>query len=69
MLVPYLYLLMCTGAANCPKEPIYSSQMYYSEQSCREAAPQIAIGMHYRQGGEWAWKCFKADYVPKEIKE
>lgn len=63
----FLYMLICINASNCPKEPIYSSKSYFSEQSCREDAPKIATYMHYTQGGDWSWKCFKSDYKPKEI--
>lgn len=68
MIEAYLYFLICTNSINCPKEPIYASGVMYSERSCRETAPKIAQGMHYKQGGDWAWKCFKADYQPIEIK-
>lgn len=67
MIGVWLYMLVCSGAANCPKSPIYSSDVMFSERSCRETAPKIAQSMHYKQGGEWAWKCFPADYMPKEI--
>lgn len=69
MLEAWLYMLMCSNASNCPQTPVITDNIIYSEASCRELAPRIAIGMHYRQGGDWAWKCFKADYKPKEIKE
>lgn len=64
----FLFMLVCSDASNCPKVPIYSSEAYFSEQSCRETAKKIAISMHYKQGGDWAWKCFSADYEAKEIK-
>lgn len=64
----FLYMLICAGAANCPNVPIYSKDIYFSEQSCREDAPKVAVAMHYRQGGDWSWKCIPEDYVPKEIK-
>lgn len=64
----WLYMLVCVAASNCPKNPIYSSNVKYSESACRETAPKIAIAMHYSQGGDWSWKCIKADYSPKEIK-
>lgn len=63
----WIYMLICSNADNCPKTPIISP--VYSERTCRETAPSIAIAMHYKQGGDWSWKCFKADYIPKEIKE
>lgn len=63
----WLYMLVCTLATNCPSKPIYASDLMYSERSCRETAPKMAMAMHYKQGGEWVWKCFKADYVPKEM--
>lgn len=64
----YLYILICAGASNCPSQPVYSSDVMFSEQTCRENAPKLATAMHYKQGGDWSWKCFKADYVPNEIK-
>jgi hypothetical protein len=64
----FLYMLICSGATSCPKEPIYSSDVMFSESACREKAPKIAIAMHYKQGGDWAWKCFEADYKPVEVK-
>lgn len=64
----WLYLLVCTGASNCPTKPTYSSDPMFSEHACRETAPKIAQYMHYKQGGDWSWKCFPADYEPKEIK-
>lgn len=69
MLELWLYMLVCSNATNCPNVPIIRENGMYSEQSCRDTAPKIAIAMHYKQGGDWAWKCFKAEYKPKEIKE
>lgn len=64
----FLFVLVCTDAANCPKEPIISSEVKMSFGTCRQDAEKIATAMHYKQGGDWSWKCFEASYKPKEIK-
>jgi len=63
----FIYMLVCAGHVSCPLTPIYSSKIYYSLESCRKEAPLIAASMHYKQGGDWSWKCFEATYKPKEL--
>jgi hypothetical protein len=63
----FVFYLVCSGAENCPNKPIYDDNTYYSIDDCKDSAQKIARAMHYKQGGDWAWKCISADYQPKEL--
>ena len=64
----WTYKLVCANDKRCPSEPIFDEDSYFSLESCREQARKIARAMHYKQGGDWAFQCFPADYEPKEMK-